>query len=88
MAAGTQYMTCHWHEWSALQSLKLVLSIPLSDLYMHDGHFQSVIPTSFATEHGIDLYAKGGGCVSRQPIVGSYHGAYGHLQHSDEGKEA
>ena len=34
---------------------KVVLSIPLRDLYLHDGHFQSVISTSFATEHGIDM---------------------------------
>ena len=34
---------------------KAVLSIPLRDLYLHDGHFQLVISTSFATEHGIDM---------------------------------
>ena len=34
---------------------KVVLSLPLRDLYLHDGHFQLVISTSFATEHGIDL---------------------------------
>ena len=39
---------------------KVVLSIPLRDLYLHDGRFESVISASFATEHGIDLRREDG----------------------------
>ena len=64
---------------------KVVITLPLRDLYLHDGHFQSVISASFATKHGIDLRRAYG--VFQHPVTGSYHGAYGHLQHPGEGKK-